>query len=50
MELPTVDEINPFSKCLDGQCAVEHFYDKTLEEAEALFRENGIYYREPPAT
>ena len=44
MNLPTVDEINPFSKCLDGQCAVEHFYDKSLEDAEALFCDNSLYY------
>jgi hypothetical protein len=32
--------------CLDEQSACEHFLGKSLEEAEALFRENFLYYQE----
>lgn len=46
MRLPTASEINPFPECLDGQCAVRHFLSKGLQEAEALFRENALYYQE----
>ena len=45
MRLPTADEINVYGT-LDEACAVEHFLGKTLEEAEALFRENSLYYLE----
>lgn len=44
MTLPSRQEINPHDD-LDGRLACEHFYGKTLEEAEALFRENDIYYQ-----
>ena len=43
--LPTRDEINVFDS-LDERCAVEHFLGKSLVEAEALFRENFLYYQE----
>ena len=46
MCLPTSREINPIPDDLDGQCAERHFLGKTLEEAEALFRENSLYYQE----
>lgn len=46
MRLPTASEINPIPEFLDGQCAVKHFLGKSLEEAEALFRENALYYQE----
>lgn len=46
MRLPTASEINPIPDFLDGQCAVKHFLGKSLEEAEALFRENALYYQE----
>ena len=45
MPLPTAQEINPFDD-LDGQCAEQHFLGKSLEEAEALFRESSITYQE----
>ena len=44
MRLPTRQEINPFGD-LDGRDACEHFFGKDLEEAEALFRENDLYYQ-----
>jgi hypothetical protein len=45
MRLPTADEISVYGT-LDEACAVEHFLGKTLEEAEALFRENSSCYLE----
>ena len=45
MNLPTREEINPYDD-LDGRDACKHFYGKTLDEAEALFRENSLYYQE----
>ena len=44
MSLPTAIEINPIPECLDGKCAVEHFEGKTIEQAENLIAENGLYY------
>ncbi len=44
MTLPTIQEINPHDD-LDGRVACEHFHGKTQAEAEALFRENDIYYQ-----
>jgi hypothetical protein len=46
MRLPTAREINPVPEDLDGRCAERHFLGKTLEEAEALFREASIVYQE----
>ena len=43
--LPTAREINPFNDP-DGQKAERHFLGRTLGEAEALFRENSLYYQE----
>ena len=43
--LPTFDEISVYGS-LDEQCAVDHFLGKDLAEAEALFRDNFIYYQE----
>ncbi|MHC5114005.1 MAG: hypothetical protein ACYTGP_06205 [Planctomycetota bacterium] len=45
MSLPGASEINPFDY-LDGRIAALHFLGKSLEQAEALFRENSIYYQE----
>src|SRR2546428_13412025 len=45
MRLPTEDEINVHNS-LDERTACEHFLNKTLLEAEALFRENSSYYQE----
>jgi hypothetical protein len=45
MTLPTRQEINPHDD-LDGRAAAKHFFGKSLEEAEALFRESPDYYRE----
>ena len=45
MKLPTKKEINVFDT-LDERVACDHFYKKTLAEAEALFRENSLYYQE----
>jgi len=45
MRLPTKEEINVFNS-LDEISACEHFCNKTLEQAEALFRENSAYYQE----
>lgn len=44
MSLPTRQEICPYND-LDGHCACEHFLGKSLEGAEALFRESSIYYQ-----
>ncbi len=38
--LPTKEEINPIPEYLDGQMAVEDFLGKSLEEAEAMFRQD----------
>ena len=46
MRLPTTREINPIPENLEGQSAEEHFHGKSLEEAEALFCENSLYYQE----
>ncbi len=46
MRLPTAREINPVPEDLDGKCAEKHFLGKTLEDAEALFREASIIYQE----
>lgn len=45
MKLPKKDEINVYNS-LDEISACEHFFNKTLEQAEALFRENSAYYQE----
>ncbi len=45
MNLPTGRELNPFDN-LDGRNAERHFLGKSLEEAEALFRENSNCYQE----
>jgi hypothetical protein len=45
MTLPTRDEIN-IHDSLDERSACEHFLGKTQEQAEALFRENSLYYQE----
>lgn len=44
MPLPTRQEICPHDD-LDGRVACEHFLGRSLEQAEALFRENSIYYQ-----
>ena len=41
--LPTREEINVHDD-LDGRWACKNFLGKTLEEAEALFRENPLHY------
>jgi hypothetical protein len=46
MTLPTRQEINPLNDDLDGQAACEHFLGKSLDEAEAMFREKDLYYQE----
>ena len=45
MTLPTAKEINPYDD-LDGQVACKNFLGKSLDEAEALFRENSTCYQE----
>jgi hypothetical protein len=45
MTLPTRQDINVYDS-LDERSACEHFLGKSLEEAEALFRENSLYYQE----
>ena len=46
MNLPSEREICPVPEDLDGQCAVRNFLGKSIEEAEALFRENSLHYQE----
>lgn len=43
--LPTVDDLNVHNS-LDERAAVEHFLGKDLQQAEALFRENFLFYQE----
>jgi hypothetical protein len=45
MILPSRQDINVYDS-LDERCACEHFLGKSLDEAEALFRENWLYYQE----
>ncbi len=45
MRLPTRQDINVHDT-LDERSACEHFLGKSLQEAEALFRENSLYYQE----
>jgi hypothetical protein len=45
MTLPTREEINVYDS-LDERVACDHFLGKSLDEAEALFRENSLYYQE----
>jgi hypothetical protein len=45
MRLPTEDEINVHNS-LDEITASRHFLNKTLDQAEELFRENSAYYQE----
>ena len=46
MALPTAQEINPIPDDLDGRHAVQNFLGKSLAEAEALFRQNSLFYQE----
>jgi hypothetical protein len=43
MSLPTADDFNNFNS-LDEKTASKHFLNKTLTEAQALFRENSLTY------
>jgi hypothetical protein len=45
MSLPSRQDINVHDS-LDERSACEHFLGRTLEQAEALFRENWHYYQE----
>jgi hypothetical protein len=45
MTIPSRQDINVYDS-LDERSACEHFLGKTLEQAEALFRENSLYYQE----
>lgn len=45
MSLPTKSDIN-IHNSLDEISACEHFHNKSLEQAEAMFRESGAYYQE----
>jgi hypothetical protein len=45
VRLPTESEFNVYNS-LDEITACKHFCGKNLEEAEALFREGGLYYTE----
>ncbi len=42
--LPTVQDINPNNDELFGSYAVEHFFGKTLEEAQVLILNNQFLY------
>src|SRR4051812_30722533 len=43
MGLPTKDDFNTYGS-MDEVTACNHFHNKTLTEAEALFRENSLTY------
>ena len=45
MNLPSERDINPH-RDNDGNVAAEHFFGKSLHDAENLFRENSLYYQE----
>ena len=45
MTLPSRQDINVYDS-LDERCACEHFLGKSLDEAEALFRESWLFYQE----
>lgn len=45
MSLPTAADINVYNS-LDETSACEHFLNKSLDQAEALFREDSAYYQE----
>ena len=45
MAIPARDEINVYDS-LDERVACDHFLGKSLEQAEALFREISLYYQE----
>ena len=45
MSIPSRADINVYDS-LDERSACEHFLGKNLDEAEALFRENFLYYQE----
>jgi len=45
MRLPTREDINVYNS-LDEQKACDHFFGKTIEQAEALFKENACCYQE----
>lgn len=45
MTIPSHQDINVYDS-LDERSACEHFLGKTLEQAEALFRENSLHYQE----
>jgi len=45
MPIPTHNDINVYNS-LDEQSACDHFLGKNLDEAEALFRQNSLYYQE----
>jgi hypothetical protein len=44
-QIPRREDIDVYGS-LDEARAVEHFVGKSLDEAEALFRENSLYYEE----
>jgi hypothetical protein len=44
-KLPTCEEINVYDS-LDERSACKHFLGRTIEEAEALFRENSLCHQE----
>ena len=46
MQLPTEQEINPVAENLDGQWAVRNFLGKSLDAAEAMFREELDFHGE----
>lgn len=50
MRIPTAKDISPRYdtgyEALDERSAREHFLGKSLDEAEALFRQNALYYEE----
>lgn len=45
MTIPTESDINVYNS-LDEIAASDHFLNKTVEEAEALFRDNSAFYQE----
>jgi hypothetical protein len=45
MTLPTEKDINVYNS-LDEIVAAEHFLNKTLDEAEGMFRDDSVYYQE----
>jgi len=44
--IPTDSEWRSAPWCLDIACAYDHFFGKSVDEAQKLFEDNALYYQE----